>query len=529
MKPKLFLIHGWNMPPLVWDWLIEKLDGQFEIHVATLPGYPPVDSSTSDLLGTDSLDCLTELLAQAPPDRSHWCGWSLGATLAMEAAIAFPDRISKLTLISPTARFFEDADWPHGISASVFDRLLRISQKKYVVGLQRFLQMQMPGEDRIELRSQLADRIGSKRPTDLALQQGYETLSNTDLRERLNAIAIPTQVIAANSDDVISPMASRLCADQIPNAIFHTIGNCHCLPITQSPALAKRLLDFSFTTSPPASLVPGSDSQPPIGSVSIESSLNMIDRAQVARQFSKAAKTYDDAAKIPQEMGRLMVDQISASVTGALIDLGCGTGEALEQISKRWPKLKLVGVDFASAMIEAAEARIADAEFLVADIEETGLPSAMASVVFSCAAMQWCHPHRAIAEAERLLRPGGQFLMTTFVSGTLPEFREAWRRVSPGLNRVHDLATESDWRQAFTESGFEVMEFNRQQRCQTFESVDELLLRFRQLGAKYAGHDRTPLSREDYLEFRRHLADLTGSRPELTYECLTVVAKKTDG
>ena len=528
MRPKLFLIHGWNMPPLVWDWLIEKLDEQFEIHLATLAGYAPVDSSPNELLETTATDCLTELFAQAP-DRSHWCGWSLGATLAMEAAIKFPDRISKLTLISPTARFFEDKDWPHGISASVFERLLRISHKKYAVGLQRFLQMQLPGEDHIERRNQLADRIGSNRPTDLALQQGYEILSVTDLRGRLNGIKIPTQVIAANADDVISPVTSRLCADQIPNASFHVIGDCHCLPVTQAAALAERLLEFSSTASTTASSIRKPNSSSESDSVSIELSLSMIDREQVAKQFSKAAKTYDDAAEIPREMGRVMVDQITPSVAGTLVDLGCGTGEALEQIGKRWPTLKLVGVDFAPDMIQAAKDRIASAEFLVADIEATGLPDATASVVFSCAAMQWCHPHRAIAEAERLLEPGGQFLMATFVAGTLPEFREAWRRVSPGLNRVHDLATEADWRQAFTDSGFEAVEFNRQQRCQVFESIDELLLRFRQLGAKYAGYDRTPLSREDYLEFRRHLADLTGSRVELTYECLVVVGTKANG
>ena len=96
------------------------------------------------------------------------------------------------------------------------------------------------------------------------------------------------------------------------------------------------------------------------------------------------------------------------------------------------------------------------------------------------------------------------------------------------MKRVHNLAATADWEQALTDNSFEVIEFSQYQRCQTFASVDELLLRFRQLGAGYAGRDRTPLSREDYTNFRQQLDDLLGADPKLTFECLTIVARKPD-
>ena len=230
-SPKLFLIHGWNMPPLVWNRLVESSRPHFEIHLATLPGYEHAADRSSDAEHHDK-DSLTQLLEQAP-ERAHWCGWSLGATLAMQAAIIAPERVSKLTLISPTARFFETDDWPLGISKSVFDRLLQITKKKYPVGLKRFLQLQLPNDNHADLLNQLAEEINNSRPSELALQSGYETLSDTDLRDRLAEIRTPTQVIAASSDNVIPPKASQFCADQIPGASFQTLGNCHCLPVTQ--------------------------------------------------------------------------------------------------------------------------------------------------------------------------------------------------------------------------------------------------------------------------------------------------------
>ena len=139
VRPKLFLIHGWNMPPLIWNPLVEKLRQHFDVHVATLPGYrqtiEDVGEPRDQQMSVEN--ALSSLLEQAP-ERSHWCGWSLGATLAMQAAIAEPGRISKLTLISPTARFFQTDDWPHGASVSVFDRLLQITLKKYPSWIETF-------------------------------------------------------------------------------------------------------------------------------------------------------------------------------------------------------------------------------------------------------------------------------------------------------------------------------------------------------------------------------------------------------
>lgn len=483
------------MPPLVWNALLREFGDDFEIQLAKLPGY----AEPKQVPAGPPLDSLAELLAQAP-ERSHWCGWSLGATLAMKAALEFPERISKLTLISPTPRFFETDDWPHGISASVFDRLLRITQKKYAAGLMSFLQMQLPGETNQQLVDQLSQQIHDIRPTNEALQTGYATLRDSDLRDQLTEIAVPTQVIAANEDNIISPAASRFCAKQIPNTIFVSLGSNHCLPVTQPKKLAE--LISSFTND------------------------DTIDRAKVARQFSQAAATYDGVAQMQRELGQALIDQIEPTATGTLVDLGCGTGKALEQINTRCPELNLIGIDIAPAMIQKSSERIPAAKSLVADIEQTGLPDATANYVISCAAMQWCRPNNAIAEVARLLVPGGQLLISTFVSGSLPEFREAWRRVSPALKRVHNLADAANWEQALAENGFEITEFNQHQRCQTFTSVDELLLRFRQLGAGYAGRDRTPLSREDYTDFRQQLGDLLGAAPKLTFECLTIIACK---
>ena len=366
-KPTLFLIHGWNMPPLVWAPLLDRLRDRFDVHVATLPGY----GQASELSDEADDDVLANLIDQAP-ERSHWCGWSLGATLAMQAAIAAPVRISKLTLISPTARFLKADDWPAGIAASVFDQLLRITQKKYAVGLKRFLQMQLPSENHTDLRNRLTDSISENRPSDFALRAGYEILSDTDLRNQLVKITIPTQVIAANSDNVISPASSRSCADQIPNATFETLGDCHCLPVTQPVELARLLLEFSDSKS--------------------TSFGETIDREQVARQFSNAAETYDSAAQFQRELGRHLIDQIASAARGTLIDLGCGTGEALQEIKSRWPDLRLIGVDIAPAMIEKAHTCVTDSSLLVADIEQTGLPDESAGIVISCAAMQWCDP-----------------------------------------------------------------------------------------------------------------------------------------
>jgi 2-succinyl-6-hydroxy-2,4-cyclohexadiene-1-carboxylate synthase len=94
----LVLLHGFTGSVASWDAVAAKL-GQ------PTPSRPP-------LLGHGALDTervstfdaeVTRLAAQLPAEPVHLAGYSLGARLALGLAVAYPERVARLTLVSGQA------------------------------------------------------------------------------------------------------------------------------------------------------------------------------------------------------------------------------------------------------------------------------------------------------------------------------------------------------------------------------------------------------------------------------------------
>jgi len=119
----------------------------------------------------------------------------------------------------------------------------------------------------------------------------------------------------------------------------------------------------------------------------------------------------------------------------AIIDAGCGTGFASPALHKRYPRAKLVALDIAPAMLRKARSRISVWKkwigsnrdvFVCGDNERLPLRSACVDMLWSNLAFQWVNDLPAVfAESQRVLRPGGLLMFTTFGPDTLKELRAA--------------------------------------------------------------------------------------------------------
>src|SRR5215831_3056619 len=84
-----------------------------------------------------------------------------------------------------------------------------------------------------------------------------------------------------------------------------------------------------------------------------------LDARSVRRHFEHAAATYEAAAVLHREVGRRMAERLGLVKLqpATILDAGCGTGEALGELSVRYPDAALVGLDVAFAMVAAARQR----------------------------------------------------------------------------------------------------------------------------------------------------------------------------
>jgi ubiquinone/menaquinone biosynthesis C-methylase UbiE len=103
---------------------------------------------------------------------------------------------------------------------------------------------------------------------------------------------------------------------------------------------------------------------------------------------------------------------------GKAIDLGCGPGYLVFDLTAQAPELSVIGLDLSAAMLDLAKARAelagleARVSFKQADAQRIPVPDGSVDLVVSSFSLHhWNDPVAVLNEVARILRPGGAFLI----------------------------------------------------------------------------------------------------------------------
>lgn len=217
---------------------------------------------------------------------------------------------------------------------------------------------------------------------------------------------------------------------------------------------------------------------------------SLIDAGRAARNFSAAAASYDRAATLQQRTRETLLAELFARVENPrrLLDLGCGTGLGARQLRARYPQAALLALDRAPGMARIARAAGVDA--LVADAQRLPLATASCDAIFSNLVLQWCpEPRKALAEALRVLRPGGWLCLSLPGPATLRELRAAWRQVD-GAEHVHQFAPASAWQAHAEAAGLELDSMRSSLLREPHADVFALMRSLRETGVVNASAQR---------------------------------------
>jgi len=91
------------------------------------------------------------------------------------------------------------------------------------------------------------------------------------------------------------------------------------------------------------------------------------------------------------------------------IDVGCGTGALLRELIARG--VRAIGVDISLGML--ARAKSSPAPLVAADAENLPFRAGLVDIVFTASSFHfWPHPARGLEEIRRVLKGGGQLVIT---------------------------------------------------------------------------------------------------------------------
>ena len=144
-----------------------------------------------------------------------------------------------------------------------------------------------------------------------------------------------------------------------------------------------------------------------------------------------------------------------------VLDLGSGGGiDVLLSAQRVGPTGKAYGLDMTDEMLELARANqrkagVQNVEFLKGDIEAIPLPDASVDVIISnCVVNLSADKRKVIAEAFRVLKPGGRFAVSDVViRGDVPE--EIRRSMELWVGCVAGALTEQEFHGLLWEAGFQ--------------------------------------------------------------------------
>ncbi|WP_425409553.1 ArsR/SmtB family transcription factor [Hyphococcus sp.] len=153
--------------------------------------------------------------------------------------------------------------------------------------------------------------------------------------------------------------------------------------------------------------------------------------AQAAAYFEKNAKEWGRLRRLhlpEQDIESRMIDLIGDKDVGLFIDLGTGTGRMLEIFADRYKSA--IGYDLSHEMLSIARANldqagIAHAQARHGDLFSLPLEARCADVVCLHQVLHFLsEPVGAIAQAARLLAPGGRLVISDFAPHELEFLRE---------------------------------------------------------------------------------------------------------
>lgn len=246
----ILLLHGFTWDSSLWEGLAVALGPDFRAIAVDLPGHGgtgwPPRARFSDIAAV-----IPSLL---PDTRPILTGYSLGARVALAAALAAPDAFAGLVIVSGSAGISDDAD---RLRRAAEDDALAADIRRE--GIERFVerwerhplfesQRRLPAEVRATLRSvRLAqDPEGLARSLEI-LGQGRMPPLWSDL----GRVRLPTAIVAGADDSRYATIARRLGA-AIRGASLTLVPACgHAVPLEAPDALADVIVRLAATATDP--------------------------------------------------------------------------------------------------------------------------------------------------------------------------------------------------------------------------------------------------------------------------------------
>jgi pimeloyl-ACP methyl ester carboxylesterase len=191
---------------------------------------------------------MQELIGAHSAPKSNLVGFSLGAYLAVEYAVAHPERINTLVLIANSCKGLLPAE------VEARKRIVAMLQKNAYSGMtrHRLRELLHPSHVTDESITGLIQEMAVDLGKEVLLTQFTTTIDRVDYMDRLHGLPFPVLIVGADGDQLVEAGDLRDMAAQLPDVRLHMIAgdadvaepSGHMVPLEAPVTLAGWMRGF---------------------------------------------------------------------------------------------------------------------------------------------------------------------------------------------------------------------------------------------------------------------------------------------
>ena len=217
-----------------------------------------------------------------------------------------------------------------------------------------------------------------------------------------------------------------------------------------------------------------------------------VDKARVRRHSARAADHYDAAAWLPGRVADALMEHLHPvrMRPERILDVGAGTGICSRRLARVYPSARIIFVDCSAPMLHAARGQrprwFSKRGFACGDAEALPVADASIDLLVSSLVLPSCpSPDAALAEFQRVLKPGGLLMFSSLGPDTLRELRASWMAVDSHVH-VHAFIDMHDLGDALMRAGLRDVVMDVEHITAEYRDVATLLTELKHLGCSNA-------------------------------------------
>ncbi|MBJ7536813.1 malonyl-ACP O-methyltransferase BioC [Marinomonas transparens] len=254
-------------------------------------------------------------------------------------------------------------------------------------------------------------------------------------------------------------------------------------------------------------------------------------KQRVAKRFDRASHSYDAYAHFQKKVLGRLVGLLPVEKASSIVDLGAGTGKALNVLSEKLNPDHCVVLDLSCQMLAVARTKAPktlNATYVCADAEALPFANESFDLIFSSLAIQWClTPEALFKELNRVVKPGGYVVFSTLSQNSMPEIRRAWQGLDDDEHHHHYIAHDS-LLAVISQCGFTASYSELTNMVMWFDSPEDAIYSLKKVGASFISP--SPRGAVSASKWRAFLDQYEHQRGEcgipLSYQVAFVVMQK---